>query len=318
MGVRAIDVSMYQRDIDWHRVKGDGVRGAWIKIGGADLSRMYKDPRADQYIRDARAVSMPYGTYYFCDTRKSPEEQANHAVDIGHGSGILWPAADLENNPGGLSQWNLDDFLARFCDRVRERTRRHSIWYGNKNVGVGFTTRAPKCPAWIANYGPNRPGTTPPYLTDPGTSVNGQPRMVPMYPEWDIWQFNSVTMVPGIPGNTVDQNVVTDEFWAAMTGHAGWPLPPSAEDEDDDVRKLAWAPASSKWVTEVAGLPPVPVSTYCFVIDGHFIRFLKNTHQYNDERQALIASGHPDREYRDVPDETFEKYVFLSSNKLPA
>lgn len=207
MGVRAIDVSRYQGTIDWRAVAASGVRGAWIKVGGADAG-LYLDPRAATNIAGADTAGIPYGTYYFCDTRRGAVECARHAFACGHGHGTLWPVADLETNAGGQ---DLDIWLNTFCAEIRRLTGRDSIWYGNVGVGVGYTPQAPSCPLWIANYGRNVPGTTPPGF---------EPAVPPAWTEtgWSVWQYNSVTRVPGIPDNTTDQNVITDAFWAHMTG----------------------------------------------------------------------------------------------------
>jgi GH25 family lysozyme M1 (1,4-beta-N-acetylmuramidase) len=238
---------MYQGTIDWDRVKASGVEGAWIKIGGADGTRSpyYRDPNATANLIGANAAGMPVGTYYWLDTRRSPEEQARHAVDIGHGAGLLWPMNDLENNPAHLDQWHMDDFLGRFCAQVEVLNHREQIWYGGYGSNVGFTERCPQCPAWISNYGPNRPGTTPPYLTGSYSDGKGGPKVPPRFGKWSVWQFNSVTNVPGIPGNVVDQNVVDDAFWQLMmTGK---------KEEAMAQCVILSTKVGSKWGKEVAG-----------------------------------------------------------------
>lgn len=228
MGVRAIDVSRYQGRIDWKQVAASGVRGAWVKVGGAD-GGFYKDPRADENLAGAQAAGLEVGTYYFCNPSLSPVDQAKHAVDCGYGRGRLWPWADLEVNPSGLSAEQLDRWLAQFCAEVRRRISRESCWYGglggaDGRTFVGRTASAPSCPVAIANYGPNRPGTTPPHLSGSGSDGRGGPALPTRFPRWHVWQFNSTTRVPGVADNTVDQDLVADDFWALMTGTAPAPM----------------------------------------------------------------------------------------------
>jgi len=225
--IRAIDVSTHQGRIDWPAVKASGVQAVWVKVGGADGGH-YRDGRAGENLAGVEAVGLPFGTYYFCSPSPgSAVDQARHAVTCGHGRGALWPAADLETNPHGMSNEQLDRWLGDFCAEVMRLTGRESIWYGNFNTGVGFTTRAPECPCWIANYGNDRPGTTPPAFT---------PRVPSAWSTWDVWQFNSTTRVPGVTANTVDQNVISDAFWARMTSGA---TTPTAHEEDDMIN---WRP----------------------------------------------------------------------------
>lgn len=215
MGVRAIDVSSHQGAIDWHAVVGDGVRAAWVKVGGADATHPYKDARVDANLAGAQAAGLVVGTYYFCHVGAfSPVEQARHAVTCGHGTGVLWPAADLEaGHTGGLGHSALDDWLEQFCAEVARITGRvDQLWYGGTPAGVGYSGRPMRCGCWISNYGArDTPGTMPPGLTPP---------VPPAWGHFDVWQFNSTTRVAGITANTVDQNVITDDLWARMTSGA--------------------------------------------------------------------------------------------------
>lgn len=218
MGVRAIDVSRHQGPINWAAVAGDGVRGAWAKVGGAD-DGLYRDARAGENLAGVEAAGLELGTYYFAVPKIGDgPRQAQHAVTCGYGRGRLLPAADIETNPNRLTGLQLDQFAAAFCAEAWRLVARESIVYTNINIGIGSSYATPRCPLWIANYGANRPGTTPPHLTGSTSDGLGGPRVPPMWPAWDIWQFNDQTRVPGITKNTCDQNVVTDDLWARMTG----------------------------------------------------------------------------------------------------
>jgi GH25 family lysozyme M1 (1,4-beta-N-acetylmuramidase) len=273
MGVRAIDVSRWQGSIDWRAVKNDGVAGAWMKVGGADGpgGSLYRDAKFETYSRDCAAVGMPFGTYWFFVPRLGQAvTQARYAVSVGHGTGGLWPMVDAESNPHGLSSADIDAEVSAFCAETKRLTGRESIVYtfSGANV-VGYSANAPRhCPIWIANYGTNAPAAHPPAGHNPGVP--------PAWSHWDIWQFNSTTRVPGVPDNSVDQNVVTDEFWARMAAPT-----PSQEDIMANGVKLPDIPESGSrvWVpsTDGVGRPrryeaPFPDGTSALleagVIDG--------------------------------------------------
>jgi GH25 family lysozyme M1 (1,4-beta-N-acetylmuramidase) len=250
MGVRAIDVSRHQGTIDWRAVKASGVQGAWIKVGGAD-GGTYRDSRAGSNLTAADEAGIAYGTYYFAvPSSGSAVAQAQHAVGCGHGRGQLWPAVDVELNPTDLTREQLDRWTAEFCAEVKRLTGRESVVYCNASGGmdgrtfVGWTDAAARCPLWIANYGPNRPGTTPPAFS---------PALPTVWSAWAVWQFNDQTPVAGIQSATVDQNVVADAFWAQMTA-------PSTEEDDDmpPVKLIFWTRPDSQWAADVAQLPDDP------------------------------------------------------------
>lgn len=245
MGVRAIDVSRHQYAINWHAVRDDGVRGAWIKVGGAD-GGYYRDSKAVANLNGAADAGLPFGTYYFCSPAPGDAVvQARHAVECGHGRGALWPAADVESNPAGLSREQMDRWVTDFCHEVARLTDRESLIYTYSGAGlVGYTPSAPRhCRLWIANYGGNTPSPHPPTW--------GTRHLPPAWAEWAVWQFNSTTSVPGIPDNTVDQNVVTDAFWHEMT--SGGPPPKPRRDYTMNVVHCPEHTDNNHWFT-VGGL----------------------------------------------------------------
>jgi GH25 family lysozyme M1 (1,4-beta-N-acetylmuramidase) len=245
MGVRAIDVSRWQGAINWPAVRDDGVYGAWIKVGGADEG-YYRDSKATANLNGAASADVPFGTYYFCaPSRGDAIMQARHAVQCGHGRGALWPAADVESNPYKLTLHEMDRWVTDFCHEVQRLTGRESLVYTYSGAGlVGYTNAAPShCRLWVANYGTNTPSPRPPTFN---------PGLPPAWREWSVWQFNSTTLVPGIVGN-VDQNVVTDAFWAEMTGGTT-PDPVEEDDMPVETHILITRPGS-QWFTEHGGEP---------------------------------------------------------------
>jgi GH25 family lysozyme M1 (1,4-beta-N-acetylmuramidase) len=300
--VRVIDVSVHQGRIDWQAVKDSGVQGAWIKVGGAD-GGLYWDSRANENLAGAEAVGLPHGTYYFCVPDADPRRQAQHAVICGHGRGRMLPAADIEVNPHGLGRDEIDLWAGAFCDEVARQVGRESAIYCGMAT-VGFSRHAPShCALWIANYGTNRPGTVPP---------NFRPALPPAWSDWDAWQYNSVTRVPGIPGNTVDQNVVTDAFWARMTETTT----PEPEEDDDMIETyLLITEPGSKWFVEVGG-PPGHQGVYKALSSDQFVRPMtpEEVAGHQGIRDWIVATGAKSglREPGEVPD-----WMFYDRTLLP-
>lgn len=253
--VWVIDVSRWQGVIDWQAVKNAGVQGAWIKAGGSD-GGFYKDSMSRGNLDGAETVGLVHGTYYFAVPREATTEdaraQAEHAVSVDHGRGQMWPALDLESNPNGLSDAQLDDWAMAFCGRVAELTGRDSVIYTGAYFGLGRTRAGwPTCPLWVANYGQNVPSTEPP-TWDPAVPLAwGEDG-------WSAWQFNSVTSVPGIVGN-VDQNTVKAGFWAEMLGE-------NEGEEDMALTGVVRTKVGSAWALEHIGVNNIPA--YFLTIEG--------------------------------------------------
>jgi hypothetical protein len=116
----------------------------------------------------------------------------------------------------GLTGAQLDQFALDFIAEARRSIAKPLLiytgaWIGTSATGFfGSRQELSQSPLWIANYGSNTPGYTPPNVSP--AVPNAWSRS-----GWSVWQFNSCSAVPGIAGN-VDQNVVKEEFWAQMTG----------------------------------------------------------------------------------------------------
>ena len=104
MPVQGIDVSNWQGDIDWDKVRAAGTQFAFIKATeGKDMV----DPRFSEYWQEARAAGIPhapYHFYYFCST---PDEQADWFIrNVPKEAMKLPPVLDVE--------WNNESQTCRF------------------------------------------------------------------------------------------------------------------------------------------------------------------------------------------------------------
>ncbi len=62
--MKGIDVSKWQGDINWLKVKASGVEFVIIKAGGSDAG-FYEDPKFAENYAGAYAAGLPIGVYYF-------------------------------------------------------------------------------------------------------------------------------------------------------------------------------------------------------------------------------------------------------------
>lgn len=254
-----IDVSRWQGWIDWFAVRDAGVQGAWAKCGGAD-GGLYPDSQWSTNRANAAAAGMPFGSYFFASPAVGDGgNQARYAVGLGFGAGDqqLVPVLDIEHNPHGLSPGQLDDFAENFCAETEALLgRRPCAVYSGAYFGVGTNPGHPigHRPFWVANYGSNTPSTSPPNFEPPVPAAWADTG-------WSAWQFNSVTMIPGIVGNTVDQNTVTAAAWDAMQNGSG-----NQEDDMPALASIVRTQIGSAWALQHVGRNDI--SCYLLLVEG--------------------------------------------------
>lgn len=144
--LRGIDVSAYQGNIDYAKVRANGIKFAILRAYGSANS---PDSRIVEYAQGFKSVGIPCGSYFFCTISNeydldSAREQANRYANkleevFGVGKwGDLLPFIDLEDNQnvgGRHSQLNTTQML-KWVDEFR-RTFEAKF---NNNVKLGLYT----------------------------------------------------------------------------------------------------------------------------------------------------------------------------------
>jgi lysozyme len=118
-GVRGVDVSSYQGEIDWPVLAGQGIDFAWIKSTEGSGS---VDPAFARNWEDARDTDLVVGAYHFLSFESPGETQADNVIaTVPRESGTLGVAVDVEpygpylDDPPSRDQVRaiLDPMLAR-------------------------------------------------------------------------------------------------------------------------------------------------------------------------------------------------------------
>ncbi len=185
-----IDVSHFQRDIDWRQVRRVGVAFAFIKATeGAALA----DPLFAKNWQEARAASVLRGAYHFFRPQLDPEAQARFFLGrLKNDAGELPPVLDVEVLGNPVSPDEVIDRARRWMEIVAAELGRKAILY----TGSAFwrntlhnSTAFADHPLWVAHYtsGPN-------------------PLVPSAWSKWTFWQFSQQGKVAGIAGN-VDLDV---------------------------------------------------------------------------------------------------------------
>ncbi len=190
--VPGIDVSYYQEDITWKRVRKAGLRYAFIR---ATDGTTITDVRFSRNWVGAKRAGLLRGAYQYFRPDQNALAQADLLINmIARDPGELPPVIDVETD-GGKSPAELEASLRVWVDRVRERLGVEPIVYtgpefwASKLRGADLTSQ----PLWLAHYTRNCPTVPSPWR------------------RWTFWQHTDNGRVPGIEG-PVDLDVFAGTF----------------------------------------------------------------------------------------------------------
>ena len=187
-----IDVSKWQENIDWQKVKDDGIEFAMLRIGYGHNSS--NDIVIDEYflknIKKAKEANIPVGVYFYSYAKNTNEaiEQAKWIVKTLNNEKLDLPIAfdwEIWNrfNTYKLNFVDLNDIAEAFMNEI-ENNGYKGMLYGSKNY-LEYAWNLPNYSTWLAHY-----TTTTNYSKD-----------------YYIWQICSNGQVSGIKGN-VDLDIL--------------------------------------------------------------------------------------------------------------
>ena len=124
-----IDVSEYQGNIDWAKVKASGIEFAIIRVGyrGYSTGKIVQDAGFAANIKGAEAAGLKVGVYFFSQaiTADEASEEADYVLSCIKGCSLEYPVVfDWEPmgvstaRTDGLSTSVLDGCAGTFCGRI--------------------------------------------------------------------------------------------------------------------------------------------------------------------------------------------------------
>ena len=161
---KGIDVSKYQGDIDWKKVKADGVEYAIIRIGyrGYGSGEIVTDEKAVENIKKATKAGVKVGVYFFSQAinKKEAEEEAKYILDIVKDYKIEYPIAfDMEEISGdtartdSLSAKEKTDIAIAFCEKIKDGGYKPMIYANIKWFAAEYeVNRIEEYDKWFAYY----------------------------------------------------------------------------------------------------------------------------------------------------------------------
>lgn len=212
MKFNGIDVSSWQGDIDWEKVKNSGVEFAIIRTGYGRGASNQVDTKFKQNIKGAKEAKIKVGCYHY-SYAESPEDAVNEAefcLSILGGEGLDLPVYyDIEDS--SISSKHDKEVRTQmcisFCSKIQQAGYRAGV-YSNKNWFdnyINYDELKNRYTLWLAHYGAQNPSL-----------------------DCDIWQYSSTGKIDGISGNA-DLNYMfkdlSEEFIEDKTTGSDMPDP---------------------------------------------------------------------------------------------
>jgi len=186
--IPGIDVSHWQREIDWSEVKRSGVKFAFIKATEFPDKKtsLFIDEEMRKNIDGASANGIYWSAYHFFRTHIDPVIQAKVFCETVGEFSSLPPVLDLE--VAGSKGERLNYKVRQFLDETEKITNKRPILYSSGGFWRSYMTYEKKShtdwarayPLWIAQYTTLWP--------------------TPLYPwaGWEFWQYTDKGKIPGV------------------------------------------------------------------------------------------------------------------------
>lgn len=204
--MKGIDVSAYQGDIDWRKVKEAGYQFAILRLGIGDNISSQDDKKLKEYLEGCKNNNIPYGFYLVSYAKRlvgneSVDSEIAHTERLIQGTKPFGIFYDMEiENTISLGKETLTNFAITYCNHFKNKGYNVGI-YANKNWFTNYLDYAKLknngYKIWLAHYGIEKPSL-----------------------ECDIWQYSDKGNVDGISTNTTDLNIMYSDLISSNEGQS--------------------------------------------------------------------------------------------------
>jgi len=193
-----IDVSSWQgTDIDWHKLKEEGVYFVFIRAGyrGYQTGALNTDANFKANVEGALDAGIKVGVYFFSQALDAEEaqEEARYVLDLIRGYDITFPVVfdweTINDATARTNKMDTEDLCQAanvFCNTVAEAGYTPMV-YCNQSVSLLYyeLSRIQSYDFWYAEY-----------------------KSIPtFYYDFQIWQYAATGRLAGIPNADVDVNI---------------------------------------------------------------------------------------------------------------
>ena len=200
-GIKGIDISKYQGEVDWEKVKADGVEFVILRLGyrGYETGKVILDETFEANVKGATEAGIEVGVYFFSQaiTQAEAIEEATMVLDYIKDYDITYPVVydaeeiyDANARTNVLTTEQRTDFTITFCEQIKAAGYTPMI-YGNIKWMVAQLdlTQLTQYDKWFAQYFKE-----------------------PFFPyDFQMWQYTATGKVDGIEGD-VDINISFKDY----------------------------------------------------------------------------------------------------------
>lgn len=208
MSVKGIDVSQYQTNIDFDKVKKAGYSYVIIRAGYGQYT-VQKDPTFEDNYRKAKAAGLNVGAYWYsyAGSEADARAEAKTCIEVIKGKKFEYPIYfDLEEQAQFAKGRSFCDAITRtFCDQLEKAGYFAGLYISRSPLQQYISADVAKRYAlWIAEYSSK-------------CNYNGS---------YGMWQYTSEGKVSGISGN-VDMDICYVDYPKIIKdkGLNGYPKP---------------------------------------------------------------------------------------------
>lgn len=203
--VLGIDVSTFQRGVDWQQVKAAGIEFVIIRLGhrGTNIGVLYEDDDAQAHYQGAIAAGLKVGGYFYSQaiTAAEAKEEAELCLQVVEGWTVEmpivfdWEHIDADCRTVNMDPRTLTDCAKAFCQTIEDAGYKTMIYFNQRQA---MTEPMENWPVHDRYYLEE--------LTDYGFWLAMYEAEMTFPTRIDMWQYTNTGSVPGINGN-VDINL---------------------------------------------------------------------------------------------------------------
>lgn len=153
MLTKGIDISHYDPNCDWNKIKADGVDFVYIKC---TQGLHFSDPLCLGHATKAKSVGIKVGYYHFAEITDDAVQEAKFFLGklATLPQSDLLPVLDIETNKIGLDATHVEAWIHSFLDTIKQYGKTTMIYSYTPFLDqyLPHTHQFGIVPLWIAQY----------------------------------------------------------------------------------------------------------------------------------------------------------------------